>query len=60
MLPLPRPAAAVRDRSLKFGRSAPEGNACEADVNVLSTIGWDLGRFGTSLSLRRAMLTDSG
>ena len=21
-------------------------NACEADTNVLSTIGWDLGRFG--------------
>ena len=34
-------------RSLKF-RSVVAGgcNACEADTNVLSTIGWDLGRFG--------------
>jgi Ni,Fe-hydrogenase III small subunit len=26
--------------------SAGGCNACEADVNVLGTIGWDLGRFG--------------
>jgi Ni,Fe-hydrogenase III small subunit/NAD-dependent dihydropyrimidine dehydrogenase PreA subunit len=26
--------------------SAGGCNACEADVNVLSTVGWDLGRFG--------------
>ncbi|UFS68793.1 4Fe-4S dicluster domain-containing protein [Geomonas sp. RF6] len=34
-------------RSLKF-RSVVAGscNACDADTNVLSTIGWDLGRFG--------------
>ncbi|BCG46271.1 Formate hydrogenlyase subunit 7-like protein [Citrifermentans bremense] len=34
-------------RSLKF-RSVVAGgcNACEADTNVLSTIGWDIGRFG--------------
>jgi Ni,Fe-hydrogenase III small subunit/NAD-dependent dihydropyrimidine dehydrogenase PreA subunit len=34
-------------RSLKL-RSVSAGgcNACEADTNVLSTIGWDLGRFG--------------
>lgn len=34
-------------RSLKF-RSVVTGgcNACEADSNVLSTIGWDMGRFG--------------
>jgi Ni,Fe-hydrogenase III small subunit/formate hydrogenlyase subunit 6/NADH:ubiquinone oxidoreductase subunit I len=34
-------------RSLKF-RSVVAGgcNACEADTNVLSTVGWDLGRFG--------------
>lgn len=34
-------------RSIKF-RSVVAGgcNACEADTNVLSTIGWDLGRFG--------------
>ncbi len=43
------------DRRLKriFGRSlhlrqvsAGGCNACEADINVLSTIGWDIGRFG--------------
>ena len=34
-------------RSLKLRQvSAGCCNACEADVNVLSTIGWDLGRFG--------------
>lgn len=34
-------------RSLKF-RSVVAGGcgACEADTNVLSTIGWDIGRFG--------------
>jgi Ni,Fe-hydrogenase III small subunit len=26
--------------------SAGGCNACEADINVLSTVGWDLGRFG--------------
>ncbi len=26
--------------------SAGGCNACEADVNVLNTVGWDLGRFG--------------
>jgi Ni,Fe-hydrogenase III small subunit/NAD-dependent dihydropyrimidine dehydrogenase PreA subunit len=47
--------AAALDGKLKklFGRSlrlrqvsAGGCNACEADVNVLGTIGWDLGRFG--------------
>ena len=47
--------AAALDEKLKklFGRSlrlrqvsAGGCNACEADVNVLGTIGWDLGRFG--------------
>jgi Ni,Fe-hydrogenase III small subunit len=34
-------------RSLKFRVVSAGGcNACEADTNVLSTIGWDLGRFG--------------
>lgn len=34
-------------RSLKFREVSAGGcNACEADINVLSTIGWDLGRFG--------------
>jgi Ni,Fe-hydrogenase III small subunit/NAD-dependent dihydropyrimidine dehydrogenase PreA subunit len=47
--------AAALDKKLKklFGRSlrlrqvsAGGCNACEADTNVLGTIGWDLGRFG--------------
>lgn len=47
--------AAALDAKLRklFGRSlqlrqvsAGGCNACEADVNVLSTVGWDLGRFG--------------
>jgi Ni,Fe-hydrogenase III small subunit len=51
----PLPLAAVLDERLRrlFGRSlklrvvsAGDCNACSADVNVLSTIGWDLGRFG--------------
>jgi Ni,Fe-hydrogenase III small subunit len=34
-------------RSLKFREVSAGGcNACEADTNVLSTIGWDLARFG--------------
>ena len=34
-------------RSLKLRAVSAGGcNACEADTNVLSTIGWDLGRFG--------------
>jgi Ni,Fe-hydrogenase III small subunit len=28
--------------------SAGGCNACEADANVLTTVGWDLGRFGIS------------
>lgn len=48
-------AGAALDKKLKklFGRSlklrqvsAGGCNACEADVNVLNTVGWDLGRFG--------------
>jgi len=48
-------AGAALDRKLKklFGRSlklrqvsAGGCNACEADTNVLNTVGWDLGRFG--------------
>jgi Ni,Fe-hydrogenase III small subunit/formate hydrogenlyase subunit 6/NADH:ubiquinone oxidoreductase subunit I len=49
-----RLAAALDDKFRKlFGRSlrlrqvsAGGCNACEADINVLGTIGWDLGRFG--------------
>jgi Ni,Fe-hydrogenase III small subunit/ferredoxin len=34
-------------RSLKLRQVSAGGcNACEADTNVLGTIGWDLGRFG--------------
>lgn len=34
-------------RSLKFRQVSAGGcNACEADSNVLGTVGWDLGRFG--------------
>ena len=34
-------------RSLKFREVSAAGcNACEADSNVLTTIGWDMGRFG--------------
>jgi Ni,Fe-hydrogenase III small subunit/NAD-dependent dihydropyrimidine dehydrogenase PreA subunit len=48
------PAKALEGKLLRlFGRSlklrevsAGGCNACEADTNVLSTIGWDLGRFG--------------
>jgi Ni,Fe-hydrogenase III small subunit len=49
-----QPAIAL-DRELRrlFGRSlklrqvcAGGCNACEADTNVLGTVGWDLGRFG--------------
>jgi Ni,Fe-hydrogenase III small subunit/ferredoxin len=47
--------ASALDKKLRslFGRSlklrvvsAGDCNACSADVNVLSTIGWDIGRFG--------------
>ena len=49
-----QPAVALEGELLRlFGRSlklrevsAAGCNACEADTNVLSTIGWDLGRFG--------------
>jgi Ni,Fe-hydrogenase III small subunit/Pyruvate/2-oxoacid:ferredoxin oxidoreductase delta subunit len=49
------PLADALERKLRrlFGRSlklrvvsAGDCNACSADVNVLGTIGWDLGRFG--------------
>jgi Ni,Fe-hydrogenase III small subunit len=34
-------------RSLRLRQVSAGGcNACESDINVLSTIGWDLGRFG--------------
>ena len=37
-------------RSLRLRQVSAGGcNACEADVNVLGTIGWDLGRFGIQM-----------
>lgn len=53
----PLPAAALDAKLLKiFGRSlklrqvcAGGCNACEADINVLGTVGWDLGRFGIQI-----------
>ena len=37
-------------RSLKLRQVSAGGcNACEADINVLGTIGWDLGRFGIQM-----------
>jgi Ni,Fe-hydrogenase III small subunit len=45
--PLPPDLRRIFGRSLKFREVSAGGcNACEADTNVLSTIGWDLGRFG--------------
>ncbi len=44
---LPPDLLSMFGRSLKFREVSAGGcNACEADTNVLSTIGWDLGRFG--------------
>ena len=44
---LDRKAKRLFGRSLKLRELSAGGcNACEADVNVLNTIGWDLGRFG--------------
>lgn len=46
-LPLVPDLLSMFGRSLKFREVSAGGcNACEADTNVLSTIGWDLGRFG--------------
>jgi len=53
-----QPRAAMLDQKLRamFGRSlqlrqvsAGGCNACEADINVLSTIGWDLGSYGIKI-----------
>jgi Ni,Fe-hydrogenase III small subunit len=45
--PLPPDLRQLFGRSIKFREVSAGGcNACEADTNVLSTIGWDLGRFG--------------
>jgi Ni,Fe-hydrogenase III small subunit/ferredoxin-like protein FixX len=43
-------AHALFGRSLKLRQVSAGGcNACEADINVLGTIGWDMGRFGIQL-----------
>jgi Ni,Fe-hydrogenase III small subunit len=37
-------------RSLKLRQVCAGGcNGCESDVNVLNTVGWDLGRFGIQI-----------
>jgi Ni,Fe-hydrogenase III small subunit/formate hydrogenlyase subunit 6/NADH:ubiquinone oxidoreductase subunit I len=39
----------ILGRSLRLRQVSAGGcNACEADANVLTTVGWDLGRFGIS------------
>lgn len=44
---LGRELLSLYGRSLKLREISAGGcNACEADTNVLSTVGWDLGRFG--------------
>lgn len=41
---------AIFGRSLQLRQVSAGGcNACEADINVLNTIGWDLSRFGISI-----------
>ena len=46
-LPMEQQMLSLFGRSIKFREVSAGGcNACEADTNVLSTIGWDLGRFG--------------
>jgi Ni,Fe-hydrogenase III small subunit/formate hydrogenlyase subunit 6/NADH:ubiquinone oxidoreductase subunit I len=45
--PMERKMRAILGRSLKLRVVSAGGcNGCECDVNVLGTIGWDLGRFG--------------
>jgi Ni,Fe-hydrogenase III small subunit/Pyruvate/2-oxoacid:ferredoxin oxidoreductase delta subunit len=45
--PLAEPARHFFGKSLKLRQISAGGcNACEADVNVLNTVAWDLGRFG--------------
>jgi Ni,Fe-hydrogenase III small subunit/ferredoxin len=45
--PLEKKMRSLVGRSLKLRQVSAGGcNACEADINVLSTITWDIGRFG--------------
>lgn len=47
---LPEKILSLFGRSLKLRVvSAGDCNACASDVNVLSTVGWDLGRFGIQI-----------
>lgn len=46
-VPLEGALLKVLGRALKLRQVSAGGcNACEADTNVLNTVGWDLGRFG--------------
>jgi Ni,Fe-hydrogenase III small subunit len=50
MKALDKKALSLFGRSLKLRQVSAGGcNACEADINVLSTVGWDLGRFGIQI-----------
>jgi Ni,Fe-hydrogenase III small subunit len=45
--PLDKPLLRLLGRSLRLRQVSAGGcNACEADTNVLGTVGWDIGRFG--------------
>ena len=45
--PLDKPLLRILGRSLQLRQVSAGGcNACEADTNVLGTVGWDIGRFG--------------
>jgi Ni,Fe-hydrogenase III small subunit len=45
--PLEKKIRSLLGRSLKLRQVSAGGcNGCEADINVLSTVGWDIGRFG--------------
>ncbi len=47
---LDAPLMKLFGRSLKLRQVSAGGcNACEADINVLGTVGWDLGRFGIQM-----------
>jgi formate hydrogenlyase subunit 6/NADH:ubiquinone oxidoreductase subunit I len=50
LAPLELKKRGLFSKSLKLRQVSAGGcNACEADINVLSTIGWDLGRFGIQI-----------
>ena len=47
---LSAPLRSLFGRSLKLRQVSAGGcNACEADINVLNTVGWDLARFGIDI-----------